>query len=57
VSLLQPGVLDTSMLKMHLEELLSFTEEFLVAILLPDVFHHTDNLLGNYFRYAGQVIF
>jgi len=57
VSLLQPGVLDTSMLKMHLEELLSFTEEFLVAILLPDVFHHTDNLLGNYFRYAGHVIF
>lgn len=55
--LLQPGVLDTNMLKMHLEELLSFTEEFLVAILFPDVFQHTDNLLGDYFCYAGHVVF
>lgn len=57
MTLLQPGVLNINMLKMHLAELLSFPEEFLVAILFPDVLQHADNPLGNYFCYAGRVVF
>lgn len=57
MTLLQPGIPNINMLKMRLEELLSFTEAFLVAILFPDVFQCADNLLSNYFCYAGHTVF
>lgn len=53
---LQTGVLDTNMLKTHLEELLSFTDS-LVAILFTDIFQSTDNPPSKYFCYAGHAVF